>query len=277
MVHSNSKNINSSEIIYVSHPEHYTIKYKINQWMNLDTKIDSSKAIYQWNQYVKVLNNAGASVHHLPAGIWPDTVFIADAGIIIDNYFILSNFRHPERQLEQEHWLAVAESLGYIAVKLPSEIILEGTGDCLIGNQYAFLGVGNRSNGLRNEVLAHYLQRDIIPLHLDNKDFFHLDTCMAYVSDSLVIMHPDAISSESRKDVEKRVCVLYIDDNEIYNFAANIVRINNNIVIQRGNPKIIKKLSKLGFNIIEVDTSEFMKGGGSCKCLSLRKYSSLQR
>lgn len=47
MIHTNLKSINLPEIIYVSHPEHYNIKYKINSWMNLDTKVDNNKAIDQ--------------------------------------------------------------------------------------------------------------------------------------------------------------------------------------------------------------------------------------
>ena len=126
------KHVNSRETIYVSHPESYDIKYEINQWMNLEYKIDKVRAIYQWNQYVKALKSTGATIYPLYAGAHPDTVFIADAGIIIDDSFLLSNFKYPERQSEQAHWLSIAEKLGYKIIKLPPEIIIEGTGDCKI-------------------------------------------------------------------------------------------------------------------------------------------------
>ena len=271
---SSNPKVNLKDTIYVSSPEYYSIEYKINHWMNSNQKIDKPKAINQWNKFVKVLNLAGANVIALSAGIHPDTVFIADAGIIINNDFLLSNFKHPERHVERNHWISIAESMGYNIIQLPAEMIMEGTGDCLIGNKYAFLGIGNRSNGINNNFIEQHLQRKVIPLQIDKSDFFHLDTCMAYIADSLAIIYHDAISPESRKDIEKIAKVLYIDEDEAYNFAANMIEVNHNIIIQQGNIKIIKKLSSLGFNILEVDTSEFIKSGGSCKCLSLRKYSS---
>jgi len=41
------------------------------------------------------------------------------------------------------------------------------------------------------------------------------------------------------------------------------------VVIQQGSERINRKLRALGYEVLEVDTSEFMKSGGSVFCMKM--------
>jgi dimethylargininase len=54
------------------------------------------------------------------------------------------------------------------------------------------------------------------------------------------------------------------------NYAANLVRINDFVILAAGFPKIAKTVADLGHTIVSLDMSEFRKMDGSLSCLSLR-------
>ena len=61
---------------------------------------------------------------------------------------------------------------------------------------------------------------------------------------------------------------LKIDDDESY--AANCIWVNDYVLVAKGFPKSKKIIEETGYNIIEVDVSEFQKLDGGLSCLSLR-------
>jgi dimethylargininase len=60
---------------------------------------------------------------------------------------------------------------------------------------------------------------------------------------------------------------IILDNDESY--SANCLLINDYLLIPRGFPKSGKKIADLGYNIIEVEMSEFRKMDGGLTCLSL--------
>ena len=45
-----------------------------------------------------------------------------------------------------------------------------------------------------------------------------------------------------------------------------------NVIVQKGSSKFKEEIIKNGFNLIEVETTEFMKSGGSVFCMKLMYY-----
>ena len=58
--------------------------------------------------------------------------------------------------------------------------------------------------------------------------------------------------------------------NTAESYAANTLFVNDHLLVPRGYPDTRKKLETLGFNIIELDTSEVRKMDGGLTCMSLR-------
>jgi len=62
--------------------------------------------------------------------------------------------------------------------------------------------------------------------------------------------------------------IVKIDDDE--NYAANCIRINENVLVPEGFHKTLKMIEQAGFTALAVDVSEFRKLDGGLSCLSLR-------
>jgi dimethylargininase len=62
--------------------------------------------------------------------------------------------------------------------------------------------------------------------------------------------------------------IIRIEAEESY--AANSLWINGRVIMPTGYPKSKKAVAQTGFDIIDVDVSEFKKLDGGVSCLSLR-------
>ena len=62
----------------------------------------------------------------------------------------------------------------------------------------------------------------------------------------------------------------YIDIPEEESYAANCIWVNDNVLIPTGYPLAKRKIISTGYNVIEVDVSEYKKLDGGLSCLSLR-------
>jgi N-dimethylarginine dimethylaminohydrolase len=85
--------------------------------------------------------------------------------------------------------------------------------------------------------------------------------------------YPPAFDDESRALVEKRVPAarrIAIAEEDALAFACNAVNIGKTVVVNRASPAFVKALGAKGFEVVQTPLSEFMKAGGSAKCLTLR-------
>ena len=82
-------------------PEHYNVDYEINAWMDIHNEPDTDLAKDQWEILYDTITDLGARVRLIkPHPHFPDMVFTANAGLVMDNVVILSNNKHKERQGE---------------------------------------------------------------------------------------------------------------------------------------------------------------------------------
>ena len=106
--------------LLVCHPAYYTVDYEINPWMHVEVKPNKKKAILQWNNYYNLLNELSIKVHKIkPESGLPDMVFTANAGLIVKNKFIVSNFRFPQRQNEAQYYSRWFKRRKYDVIYLP--------------------------------------------------------------------------------------------------------------------------------------------------------------
>jgi N-dimethylarginine dimethylaminohydrolase len=64
--------------------------------------------------------------------------------------------------------------------------------------------------------------------------------------------------------------LIEVNEKEALRFACNAVVLGNDIVMNSECPNISKDLESRGFTIHASDTSEFLKAGGSAKCLTIQ-------
>ena len=71
-----------------------------------------------------------------------------------------------------------------------------------------------------------------------------------------------------KKEEFQKFNLIEISEKESY--SANCIWINNNVLVPKNFPETAEKIKNAGYNIIELDMSEFQKLDGGLSCLSLR-------
>jgi N-dimethylarginine dimethylaminohydrolase len=253
-------------------PDFFRIEYEINPWMSLKNPSDKNKAREQWDRLYTVLKEKLQIQIELlkPEPGLPDLVFTANAGLVSEKKVWLSNFKFPERQGERVVFKDWFERRGYEIFSLPKELSFEGEGDFLKMGNLFFAGAPFRTDVSSHIVISKDLQREVISLELIHPRFYHLDTCFCPLNDYSALFVPEAFSASSLKILTAWVDHLIpLQAAEANLFAANAIVSQNKIVCQSGAKTVQKKLEKEGFEIFPVDLSEFIKAGGSAKCLVL--------
>lgn len=257
-------------------PDHFEVAYVINPWMEGNVARGHNKAaMRQWNGLARLIGNT-AHVERIAAvpGV-PDMVFTANAGLVLGNKFVLSRFRHPERQAEEAHFAAWFAAHGFDVLRLPPDLPFEGAGDALLDRLLPLLwfGHGHRSGAECAALLADCLDIDIQPLKLVNEHFYHLDTCFCPLEGGYLMYYPPAFDAASQARIAARVPAEYripVTDADAFYFACNAVNCGRNVFLNRASAALASELRSRGFVVQQTALTEFMKAGGSAKCLTLK-------
>lgn len=253
-------------------PDHYGIEYEINPWMSRHTQADHAQAVRQWTDLKAVLESAGARTLLLePVRGLPDLVFTANAALVYREWAVLARFRHPERQGEEPHDAAWLTRAGFDVHTLDEGLYFEGAGDALFCGETLFAGYRIRSDVHGHQQIGGMFSCHVIPLELVDPYYYHLDTCFCPLAPGVAIHYPDAFDEYGRRALAEAVDELIpVDTDEARRFACNAVVVGRTVITNTGCPNLHRELRGRGFECRETPLSEFVKAGGSAKCLTLR-------
>lgn len=253
-------------------PDYYGIEYEINAWMNRSRQAVRAVAIDQWNRLKGLLEQAGATIFVMdPIQGLPDLVFTANAAMIFKQQAILANFRHTERQGETAHDVAWLEEYGFRPRYVPVDLNFEGAGDALFCGETLFAGYRIRSDARGHQAIGEMIGCRVIPLELVNEYYYHLDTCFCPLAPGEAIYFPGAFDEYGRKALAQHVPTLIeVAENEARRFACNAVVVGKTVTTNTGCPQLHAELAQRGYTPRETPLDEFVKAGGSAKCLTLR-------
>lgn len=256
-------------------PEGFAVNYEINPWMHDQIgHVSHDLATKQWQMLVDKLS-ALAEIKLIPGDpAWPDLVFTANAGLplVREKKIILSNFRHPQRQGEKEINRTWFTQAGWECIDLPETAVFEGAGDALFDSVgRLWLGAGPRSDQTTLAALTRHISTPIHRLALVDPRFYHLDTCFCPLSGGYALYLPGSFDEASRTLLASHFTdkLIALTPEEGLLFCANAVCLGRVIVMNQATPRLKKLLNSLDFEIQETPLSEFMKSGGSAKCLTL--------
>lgn len=256
-------------------PLYFDIEYAINPWMHIDQKVNREKVLKEYANLKNKYTELGVQFDELqPTQGLPDQVYTTDMGLPVGKLFIKSNFKYGQRKPEATIGAEYFTSKKYAVYNLPPTISFEGEGDLIKNNDRYFMGWGQRTMYKAEEYLQIALQKEVIPLKMINPSFFHLDTCFAPLNNDVAIYYPKAFSEDGRQTLKqyfKEIIPIHKKDADA--FACNLVMFNKNIVVHEGLSKELrKKIESYGFIVHGLDMSEYLKGGGSVKCVSLQIF-----
>lgn len=257
-------------------PDHYDVDYVINPWMEGNIhKSSQERAIEQWQSLYGIIKSRARVDLVTPAKGWPDMVFTANAGLVLDKTVVLSRFFHKERQGEEPYFKAWFEENGFTVKELPKELPFEGAGDALLDREGRWLwaGYGFRSELDSHGYLAEWLDIEVLSLHLVDERFYHLDTCFCPLEGGYLLYYPEAFDSYSNQLIERRVPAekrITMGEADAVNFSCNAVNIRDVVIMNKASEELRGKLAAAGFEVVETPLTEFLKAGGASKCLTLR-------
>jgi|TARA_Y100000031_G_C8237657_1_gene394146 dimethylargininase len=224
-----------------------------------------SLALTQHANYIEVLKKCGLNVLVLePEEEYPDSTFVEDVALLTSDFAIITNPGAPSRRGEITEIKAVLKKYYKNIEQIESPGTVEA-GDIMMVGSHFFIGLSERTNAIGAEQLIECLEKygktgSVVKL----EKVLHLKTGLAYLEHNNLIACGEFLSNEEFRKFN----ILEIDKDESY--AANCIWVNNKVLIPKGYPKAKKTIEKAGYEIIEIDVSEFKKLDGGLSCLSLR-------
>jgi arginine dihydrolase len=257
-------------------PKYFSVDYVINPWMaGNEGSLDLELAVKQWEFLRDSLGEVAEIVLMEPQPHLPDMVFAANAGVVYGNKAIASHFMPHERRPEEPYLKSWFREHGFELLDLDEKIGFEGAGDCLLDRGGPWLWTGY---GFRTEIEAHaeiqrFFDVDVISIKLTDSRFYHIDTCFCPLEGGILMYHPPAFDFDSRMAIESRIPAhkrIVVDTEDAGNFACNAVNVGDMVYLHRASEPLKARLMLAGFRVNELDLSEFLKAGGSAKCLTLK-------
>jgi N-dimethylarginine dimethylaminohydrolase len=254
-------------------PEHFTVVYRINPWMNPAQPTDTRLALEQWQVLHDTYVGLGYDVQLIdPIAGLPDMVYAANGGFVIDGIAYGAKFTYPERQPEGPAYMDWFRGAGF-DVREPVEIN-EGEGDFLLVGETILAGTGFRSDSLSHEELAGIFDREVVTLRLVDPSFYHLDTAVAVLDPTPGQEHiaylPTAFDAASIAILQERFPdAIIVNETDAAVLGLNSYSDGYNVVIASRATDFERQLREHGYNPIGVDLSELLLGGGGVKCCTL--------
>jgi N-dimethylarginine dimethylaminohydrolase len=257
-------------------PDHYGVDYVINPWMTDQLgRTDRVLARAQWEALRQVLSaDADIALIEAQPGL-PDEVFTANAGMVRGATAVVSRFRAPERQDEEKFFRAWFEQHGFTIAPWPPGVLFEGAGDALFdrGRELIWSGCGFRSDPAAAKLLENVFDREAVAIRLVDPRFYHLDTCLCPLAGGWLMYFPPAFDAASLEELHARVPAdkrIAVGEADALQFACNAVDLNGRVIMNGASPALQVKLRAAGFTPVLTPLSEFLKAGGTAKCLTLK-------
>ncbi len=269
--------------VLMTTPAHFRVAYVINPHMegNLGT-VDRDRARAQWEALKAEYERLGLSVSVVDgASGQPDMVFCANQTLpALDAegncVAVMSRMHAPERTDEVPAYADFFTADGYRVEALDADLrgTFEGMGDALWhpGRRLLWGGYGFRTDREVYDRLARFLGTAVLPLALHDPDFYHLDTCLCPLDERTALVFPGAFTPEDMTTIRahfERVIEAPEDEARTL-FACNAHSPDGEtVIIQRGCTVTNERLRDAGYTVVEVDTDEYLKSGGSVFCMKL--------
>lgn len=279
--------------ILMAHPEYFDIVDVKNVHMEGNIgSMNKSLAIKQWEDLRNIYQSFVEEtilekVYTIEGGKnCEDMVFTANQSFpwILngEKVVVISKMRHESRQREIPYFEEFYKSIGYKLLYLKEAQLFEGMGDTIphYGKKLLYGGYGHRSDTTAYKEIAEMLQVPVVTLELVDDRFYHLDTCFIPVNEETVLLCPVAFSSEGMAALSKlfkKIIEIPVEEAEGF-FSLNAHCINDQktgnkkAVIQPGTTITKNALIENGYEVIETNTSEYIKSGGSVFCMKMMLY-----
>jgi len=228
-------------------------------------KPDLRKAIIQHEKYIDSLKKCGLDVRVFePDDNFPDSTFIEDTAVCTPDFAIITNPGAKSRNGEKYLMNNILNEYFNNIEEIKNPGTIDG-GDVLKIDNHFYIGISRRTNTEGAEQASKILAKfGLSCSFIELKEFLHLKTGVSYLENKNILLSGEL---QTRKEFEN-FNKITVGPEESY--SANCLWINNKVLFPSGFPYTKEKIEKLGYDILELDMSEFQKLDGGLSCLSLR-------
>ena len=226
---------------------------------------DYLTALRQHADYIQALIECNVEVTVLEADEnFPDSTFVEDVALMTPFCAILTNPGALSRRHETQSMLPVLQNF-YTNIELIESPGTVEAGDVMMVADHYYIGLSDRTNREGAEQLISILEDyELIGSIIELSDVLHLKTGLSYLENNNLL----ATGEFLEKPELQHLNLIPVDSDEAY--AANSVWINETVITPLGFPKTKKLIESAGYEVRQVDVSEFQKLDGGLSCLSLR-------
>jgi dimethylargininase len=214
-----------------------------------------------------MLQRCGAEVTVLSGSpALPDCVFVEDTAVVLDEVAVIASPGAPSRRPEVED---IAEAL---RPHRPLEWIrLPGTldgGDVLRVGRTLLAGLSGRTNGdgvaALDEIATPRGYR-VWPIGV--RGCLHLKSACTALDDRTLLANSQWLDADALRALGERYRIIAVPAAEP--FAADVLRIGPRICLPSAHGETADLITRLGYEVITIDLSEFAKAEGGVTCLSI--------
>jgi N-dimethylarginine dimethylaminohydrolase len=258
-----------------------------NPYLHKIQSINTKEAYSQHNEITKALNLCVTYGLNKKADL-PDIVFTANMGLSLprlpEPVVILSWMKYEQRRDEVPYIEDIFKERHIKYVQFPgsAKAPFEGMAEAkwFEGGELLVVGYGHRASKQSVRILRSLLKDiydtygveppRVVSFQLQTPLYYHLDMAMLEYGPTECIVHKAAFSTADiarlRTELgERNVHIIETDDGFCLNAVIEGETLYTHIL---SDPTIKSKLEKItGRSVVELDTGEFEKSGGSVRCL----------
>jgi len=226
---------------------------------------DYAKAKAQHQAYIHALEKCELEVTVLePLEEFPDSVFIEDTALLTPECAIITNPGATTRRGEARVMRAVLSAF-YKNIEIVKDPGTVDAGDILNVNTHYYIGISERTNQNGAYQMIGYLEKyGMTASTIQIRNVLHLKSALSYLKNNILLVSEELLNESQFQKYN----IIIVKEEESY--AANCLWINGFVLVPVSFPKITKKIKDIGYQVIELDVSEFRKLDGGLSCLSLR-------
>lgn len=226
---------------------------------------DYELALKQHDAYIAALESCGLEVTVMPAEeAYPDGMFVEDVALAMSRCAIVTRPGADSRKGETTSMAIQLQAFfeHIETIEAPGTV---DAGDIMMVGEHFYIGLSERTNEAgAAQMIAHLQKHAYHGSTIRISEGLHFKSSVSYLENNNIVVTGELVEKPELAKFNAAV----IDPAQAY--SANSVWVNGRVLTPAGFPDTSAKITALGYQVIELDVSEFRKLDGGLSCLSLR-------
>lgn len=226
---------------------------------------DFQLALQQHDAYIDALKRCGLEVTVMPADEdYADGMFVEDTALVMPGLAIVMRPGADSRRGETTSMKQQLKSF-YEQIEIIETPGTVDAGDIMMVDKHFYIGLSERTNRVGAEQLIGHLQKyGYDGSTLSISEGLHFKSSVSYLENNNIVVTGELVE---KPELENFNSIVIGADHA---YSANSVWVNNRVLVPSGFADTSRAIADAGYEVIELDVSEYRKLDGGLSCLSLR-------